>query len=101
MYTKVKKYHKNGVHSPVTVDVATDRAYGEHVEDFMGYIELQGRSKVSILIDSWHDIDEELKNNIWTNVLEVFIISLENSMVKKKLLTYTDEHWKGFKTAHQ
>lgn len=74
MYTKVKKYHKNGVHNPITVDVATDRAYGEHVEGFMGYISLQGRSKVSILIDSWHDVDEELKNNIWTNVL-VFLLN--------------------------
>ncbi|CAL5206575.1 unnamed protein product [Lathyrus oleraceus] len=48
MYTKVKKIHKNGVRYPVTVDVATSGAYGEHVEDFMGYITLQGRSKMSI-----------------------------------------------------
>lgn len=42
MYIKVKKTHKNGVRCPVTVDVETGKAYGEHVKDFMGYIALQG-----------------------------------------------------------
>ena len=52
MYTKVKKAHENGVRYPVIVDVATDMAYGENVEDFMSYVTLQGRSNVSILIGS-------------------------------------------------
>ena len=52
MYTKMKKAHENNVHYPVTVDIAVDMAYGEHAEDFMGYIPLQGRGKMSILIDN-------------------------------------------------
>lgn len=40
MYTKMKKAHENNVHYPVTVDIAVSRAYGEHAEDFMGYISL-------------------------------------------------------------
>lgn len=40
MHTKVKKAHETGVRYPVTVDVATDRAYGENTNDFMGYITL-------------------------------------------------------------
>ena len=51
MYTKVKKAHKYGVRYPFTIDVSTERVYGEHDEDFMGYIVLQGRSKVIILIE--------------------------------------------------
>lgn len=57
MYTKVKKVHESDVRYSVTVDVAIDRAYGEYAKDFMGYVVLQGRSKVSSLIDSWHDVD--------------------------------------------
>lgn len=57
MYTKVKKIQEVGVHYPVTVDVAIDRAYGEHTDDFIYYIVLQGRSKVNILIDSWHNVE--------------------------------------------
>ncbi|CAL5211131.1 unnamed protein product [Lathyrus oleraceus] len=61
IYIKVKKAHENSVHYPITVDVAIDRAYGENAEDFIDYIVLQGRIKVSILIDSWHDIGDGLK----------------------------------------
>ncbi|KAI5440642.1 hypothetical protein KIW84_010210, partial [Lathyrus oleraceus] len=64
----------------------------------MGYIALQGRSKLSILIDSLHDVDDDLKNNIWTDITEVFDVSPNDSMVKNKLLTYVGERWRGFKT---
>ena len=46
---------------------------GEKAYDFLGYIALQGRSKVSILINSWHDIDDELKTDIWSDI-KVFIL---------------------------
>ncbi|CAL5204998.1 unnamed protein product [Lathyrus oleraceus] len=63
MYTMVKNTHENYGYYLVIVDVATCRAYCENDEDFMGYIVLHGRSKVIIFIDSWHDVDDELKNN--------------------------------------
>lgn len=81
MYTKVKKPHEKGNCYPITIDVATDMAYGENVEDFMGYIVLQGRNKVSILIDSWHDIDDDLKINIWTDIT-VCILNLYDLFYK-------------------
>lgn len=40
MYTKVKKVHENGIRFPLRVDVATGKAYGEHVKNFTGYVEL-------------------------------------------------------------
>lgn len=39
----------------------------------MGYIMLQCRIKVSILIDSLHDLDDDFKNSIWTDIT-VFIL---------------------------
>lgn len=64
MYTKVKKTHENGVRYLVTVDIEIGRVYGENVDDFMDYIALQSRSKVSILINSWHEVDKNLRDII-------------------------------------
>ncbi|CAL5213650.1 unnamed protein product [Lathyrus oleraceus] len=52
MYINVKKGHENGISFLVRVHVVTGKAYGKHVEDFTGYVALQGRSKMSILLDS-------------------------------------------------
>ncbi|CAL5191436.1 unnamed protein product [Lathyrus oleraceus] len=98
MYTKVKKAHKSGVCYPNTYYIRSDGAYDENVEDLMGYIVLQSRSKVSILIDNWNEVDEDLKDDIWDDVTEVLNVSPDDSMVKKKLLTYVGERWRGFKT---
>ncbi|CAL5197031.1 unnamed protein product [Lathyrus oleraceus] len=98
IYTKVKKYQETIVRYPITIDVATDRAHGEHADNFMGYSVLQGRSKMSILMDSWHDIKEELKDSIWEDVQDVFIVSPDDDNVKNKMLTYYGERWRGFKT---
>ena len=68
MYTKVKKANESGIRYPVRVDAVTGMVEGEKADDFLGYIALQGRSKVSILINSWHDIDDELKTDIWTDI---------------------------------
>ncbi|XP_050875572.1 uncharacterized protein LOC127079195 [Lathyrus oleraceus] len=59
MYTKVKKAHETGVRYPVTVDAATGMAYGEHANDFMGYIVLQYRSK--------DDLVEQIKVGFFTS----------------------------------
>ncbi|CAL5187231.1 unnamed protein product [Lathyrus oleraceus] len=98
MYTTMKKSQETGVRYPVTIDSTTDKAYGEHTDDFMGYIALQGRSKVSILIDSLYDVEEELKDNLWKDVQDVFIVSPNYDNVKKKILAYYGECWRGFKT---
>lgn len=62
--TKVKKIPQNGVRSLVNFNLRTKKAYGENADDFKDYMTLQARSKVSILVNSWHDIDGELKDKI-------------------------------------
>lgn len=74
MLTKVKKAYKSGVRFPINFDIRTDKAYGEHVGDFRGYLALQDRSKVSILIDNWHDVDSDLKDSIWADIT-IFIMN--------------------------
>lgn len=80
MYTKVKKAQEIGVRCPITIDVAIKRDFGEHAGDFIGYIVLQGRSKVSILIDNWHDVEKELKDAIW-KMFRYFMICLQVYMI--------------------
>lgn len=36
MYNNVKKANESGICYPITIDLRTDMAYDEHVEDFMG-----------------------------------------------------------------
>lgn len=68
IYTKVKKAHESGIRYLIIIDIRTNRTYGEHDENFMGYIMLQDRSKVNILIQSWNEIDEVLKDTIQDDV---------------------------------
>ncbi|CAL5210978.1 unnamed protein product [Lathyrus oleraceus] len=98
MYTDVKNTHKKGICYLVRVDVATGKAYGEHGEDFTDYVVLQGKSKVSILLDSWHNIYNDLKDSLRTNIAGVFDVSPDDSKVKKKVLTYAGERLRGLKT---
>lgn len=48
MLTKVKKAHESGVCFQVNFHVRICKAYGEHADDFRGYMVVQGRSKVSL-----------------------------------------------------
>ena len=50
--TKVTKSHESGVRFLVNFCPRISKAYGEHADSFRGYISVQDRSKVSILIDN-------------------------------------------------
>lgn len=52
MLTRVTKAHKSGVHFLVYFCPITSKAYGEHADSFGGYMSVQGKRKVSILIDN-------------------------------------------------
>ncbi|CAL5213689.1 unnamed protein product [Lathyrus oleraceus] len=72
-------------------------AFGEHANSFRGYVSLQVRSKLNILIDNWHGVHDELKDHLWTDITEFFIIP-EDDMMKKKWIGYAGERWMGFRT---
>lgn len=74
MCIKVRKAYENGVHSPVEFYLRIKKAYRENVDDFERYVVLQGRSKVRILIDNWHEVDGDLKDNIWIDIM-VYIMN--------------------------
>lgn len=68
MLNKVTKAHENGVRFQVNFCLRTSKAYGEHSDNFRGYVPLQGKRKASILKDNLHDVDSDLKNNLWTDI---------------------------------
>ncbi|KAI5394589.1 hypothetical protein KIW84_061287 [Lathyrus oleraceus] len=97
MLSKVKKSHESSVRFPVNFEERINKAYGEKASDLRGYLTLQGKRKMIILIDNWHVVDGDLKDSIWINIMEVFIV-LKDKILKKKWLGYAGEHCRGFKT---
>lgn len=74
MCTKVKKAHENDVRSQVNFDMRTEKAYDENADDFKGYMALQDRRNMSILIYNCHEVVGDLKYIIWTDIM-VFIMN--------------------------
>lgn len=56
------------------LNLRSSKTYGENVDDFKGYVALQGRSKLIIWIDDWNEVDSDLKDRIWTDIM-VFIMN--------------------------
>lgn len=52
MLTKVTKTHESGVRFQVNFDVRIGKTFGEHADSYRGYMAVQGRSKMNILIDN-------------------------------------------------
>lgn len=73
MLSKVKKSHESSVRFPVNFEERINKAYGEKASDLRGYLTLQGKSKMIILIDNWHVVDGDLKDSIWIDIM-VFIM---------------------------
>lgn len=69
MLTKVIKAHASGVCCPVIFCLRIGKAYCEYVDSFRGYVIVQGRRKVIILIDIWHDVDGGFKDKLWTDII--------------------------------
>lgn len=48
MLTNVTKAHESGVRYPIIFRLRTGKIYGEHADNFIGYMSLQCRSKINI-----------------------------------------------------
>ena len=53
---------------PLVIDVATGRASGANAKLSSSYLGVLSRTKVSILIPTWDDVEESLKNMIWADI---------------------------------
>ena len=63
----------------------------EHYSTFKSYVAFLGRSKVSILINDWKQVDENVKESIWTDVKVlhtiIFIYSISLPIISNTYLS--------------
>ncbi|WVZ17525.1 hypothetical protein V8G54_010507 [Vigna mungo] len=64
---------------------------------FTSFVALLGRSKVSILIDKWDHVPEEVKNKIWQTIMLTYDV-LNNNLLRSKWISYAGQRWRGFKS---
>ncbi|XP_004487156.1 uncharacterized protein [Cicer arietinum] len=81
----------------VEFDQSTGMPSGENKTKFKSHVAFLGRSEVSILIDEWDSVDENVKNQIWATILKIWDI-LNSEFLKKKWISYAGERWRAFKT---
>lgn len=77
MMDKLTKVHNLGVKLPVEFSVFNTAMDGPNSSLFKSYVVLLGRGKVSILLDDWKDVSNEVKNSIWTDVQVVISIVID------------------------
>ncbi|XP_058780070.1 uncharacterized protein LOC131653803 [Vicia villosa] len=87
----------DGQKIPIEFDQLTGKPLGENKTKFKSYLGFLSRSKISILINEWDSVDEDVKDDIWTTILEVWDVP-NSGFLRKKLMSYVGERWRGFKT---
>lgn len=54
---------------PIQYDVATGQAHGPYKSYYASYSSLLVRSKISILYEKWKDVEADLKDLIWEDII--------------------------------
>ncbi|CAL5195472.1 unnamed protein product [Lathyrus oleraceus] len=75
MMATLIKVRNLGVKIPIEFRVFHTVLDGLNSSQFKSYIAFLGRRKVSILLDDWKDVSDEVKNSIWTDVQLAFEFS--------------------------
>ncbi|CAL5200316.1 unnamed protein product [Lathyrus oleraceus] len=87
----------DGQRIPIEFDQLTGKPSGENKTKFKSYLGFLSRSKISILPNEWDSVDEDVKDEIWTTILQVWDVP-NSGFLRKKLMSYVGERWRGFKT---
>ncbi|KAK2370751.1 hypothetical protein QL285_083768 [Trifolium repens] len=81
----------------IEFDESTGNALGENKTKFKSYVGFLGRSKISILTEDWDSVDQNVKDEVWKDILKVWDVP-NSGFLRKKWVAYAGESWKGFKT---
>jgi len=65
-----------GEKTRVDIDVNTGVAFGPHADEFISYLEVVSRERLSILVNSWDEVSEVDRNMIKEDLLISFILLL-------------------------
>lgn len=66
----------DGQRISIEFDQSLGKPLGENKQKFKSYVGFLGRSKVSVLTEDWDSVDEDVKNDIWTSILVIVIMSV-------------------------
>ncbi|XP_057446635.1 uncharacterized protein LOC130738591 [Lotus japonicus] len=66
-----------------------------HKQKFVRYIGMTAREKVPIIYNSWEDVPEQIKNNIWSDVESAFLV---DDIHRKYVLQVADRLWTQFRS---
>ncbi|WVZ13259.1 hypothetical protein V8G54_017789 [Vigna mungo] len=70
----------------IQFDMSTGKVIGDNRVRFTSFVALLGKSKVSILIDKWDHVPEELTYDV-----------PNNNLLRRKWISYAGQRWRGFK----
>ncbi|XP_056689820.1 uncharacterized protein [Spinacia oleracea] len=73
-----------------------DRPTGKWATDYKNHIGEISRAKVSILIRTWEDVSQGIKDTLWEDVKREFHITDETK--KEVVLKSCDKRWREFKS---
>jgi len=65
-----------GEKTHVDIDINTGVAFDPKAYEFMSYLGVVSRERLSILINSWDEVSEAYRNMIWEDVLVSFTLLL-------------------------
>jgi len=65
-----------GEKTRVDIDVNTGVAFGPKADEFMSYLGIVSRERLSIFINAWDEVSEVDQNMIWKDVLVCFTLLL-------------------------
>ncbi|WVZ05622.1 hypothetical protein V8G54_018968 [Vigna mungo] len=71
----------------IQFDMSTGKVFGDNCVRFISFVALLGRSKVSILIDDWDHVPEELTYDVSNTIL-----------LSTKWISYVGQQWRCFKS---
>lgn len=66
MMAKLTKARNIDIRLSIDLCLRSGKCYGGHVMDFRSHAALLGRSKKSILLVDWSEVNSKLINSIWT-----------------------------------
>ncbi|XP_068466843.1 uncharacterized protein [Phaseolus vulgaris] len=89
--------HAAGEKTRVDIDVNTRVASGPKADEFMSYLGVVSRERLSILINSWDEVSEVDQNMIWEDVLENFEIS-DVEPLRPKIISNIELKFRTFKS---
>ncbi|XP_045818718.1 uncharacterized protein LOC123911353 [Trifolium pratense] len=98
--TRMIELTLSNVKKPIDFDQKTKLPLGANRKKFKSHVGSVARKTVSILVDEWEHVDENVKKQIWDDIMLTWDIrDTDIGKLKDKWISYAGERWRAFKTS--